>query len=158
MLTDLQALADDSSIQANDMDKEIARLEAMVSDVELQESRLLDLYLKSNSLSKAQYETKSLELVEQRHELRRKALALSDQRDRVVAKVLPGDDVQALCALVAVGLDKLTFEERRQIVRTYITGITATRERVEIAGRLPSLSTTVSIDSRANFYIASVPC
>jgi hypothetical protein len=48
VLADVEALADDSSAQAKDTDKEIARLTKAEQDVEHQESRLLDLYIAEN--------------------------------------------------------------------------------------------------------------
>ncbi len=158
VLADVEALADDSSAQAKDTDKEIARLTKAEQDVEHQESRLLDLYI-AEKLDADRYESKSAALKAQRHVLRRKALELADRRASVVADVLPIEDVRAMCAAVARGLGKLTDEERQQVVQTYITKITATRERVAIEGRLPSLSASVALAGEGTPpCIAGTPC
>jgi len=77
--------------------------------------------------------------------LQEQAAAVAGQRDAARAHLLPLDDVRAACAVLATGIDALTFEERRRIIRTLCTRIVATRDRAIITGALPALSATAQL-------------
>ncbi len=152
ILNSLEALADEGSDHAQNLDADIARLEREAGAVEQQENRLLDLYL-SGDMAKDAYQAKAAALTARRHALRASVTGLADQRDAAIAHTLPTGNVRAICAQIARGLEKLTFEERQQTVRTYITRLTATREAVEMEGILP-VSEGVAIAPN----IAALPC
>jgi hypothetical protein len=58
---------------------------------------------------------KEAALQAQRQDLGLRIDGLVARRDAALRQALPVDDVKALCAQVAVGLDQLTFEERRNM-------------------------------------------
>ncbi len=152
ILNSLEALADEGSDHAQKMDADVARLEREAGAVEQEENRLLDLYLKER-IALEVYDTKAAALTARRQALHASITGLADQRDAAIAHTLPTGDVRAMCAQIARGLKKLTFEERQQTVRTYITRLTATREAVEMEGILP-VSEGVAIAPN----IAALPC
>ena len=144
VLDDVQALADSSSTQARELEATIKRITCQSDSVAAENDRLLDLYLKGK-IDEDRYTAKSVELTARRQELRDSISELMGKRDGALAQVLPVDDVKAICAYLARGLDKLTFDERRGIVRTLCTRIVTTRERVDIEGWLPAMPTTVPL-------------
>lgn len=156
VLADAQALADASRQQAQDAEAELRRLERAAAEITTRLDALLDMRL-AREIDPETYTRKMGQLAERKASLDEHAAALAARRDAALAHLLPIDDIKATCALMATGLDALTFEERQHVVRTLCRRITATPTTAIIDGALPRLSGASQLEVSKAVGLAS-PC
>jgi site-specific DNA recombinase len=144
ILRDAEALADASSAQARELDRELGALELKIGEVATAQDRLLDLYL-SGGLDRQRYTAKVASLDEKRGRFADQRAALSARRDAVAARQLPVAAIRDACAHLSGTLDTLTPDQKRHLLRTLFTGITATKDAVHMTGVLDSLTGEVAV-------------
>ena len=152
VFAEAEALADAATVQARQLANEVAALEAKRASLVTQQEKLLDCYLQDDTADPALYKKRAAALAAQERDIAATIAAKRAHYEAAAAGAIPVDNIKATCALLAQGMDRLTFEEKRLVLTKLLTRIVALpptpeapRGRVRLEGVLKALSCEVSL-------------
>jgi uncharacterized protein YukE len=137
-------LSEEGSRQAQELEDEVRALARALADTETQADRLLDLYL-SGGLAKKTYEAKQAALDERSQHLHDKLEDLRSRRETALQSVWQVEGYQVWRERYPAGTERMTFAEKRAVLRDLRITVVATAEGVRVEGYLPSLPLDVSL-------------
>ncbi len=127
----------ESTGSANDLELEGKQIALALKRLKSQEDRLTDAY-RNEAMDLNRYKTEMDRLANRRKELEGMQQDIEQRSTQEDSSRHALEQLEGFCDQVRVGLETLTFDERQQLLRLVVEGITVTDGRVIVETVIPT--------------------